>query len=58
MKTEELSQKCPKCGCKDKHIIQGDNSAGILVSIEYKSSGSKIPKGSNFRCTKCGYVFY
>jgi len=57
MKTEELKQKCPKCGCKDKHIIQGDTSTGMLVGIEYKNSGSKVPKGANFRCTCCGYVF-
>jgi len=57
MKTEELSQKCPKCGCKDKHILQGDSSTGMLVGIEYKHSGSKVPKGSKFRCTECGHVF-
>jgi predicted RNA-binding Zn-ribbon protein involved in translation (DUF1610 family) len=57
VKTEELSQKCPKCGCKDKHILQKDSLAGILTGIKYKNSGSKVPKGSNFRCTECGYIF-
>ena len=56
MKIGDLAKKCPKCGCKDKHIIQED-STGILVGVEYKHSGSKVPKGSKFRCTECGYVF-
>ncbi len=57
MKTEELNQECPKCGCKDKHIIKGDDPSGSIIGIEYKHSGCKISKGSSFRCTECGYIF-
>ena len=56
MKAEELSKKCPKCGCKDKDILP-ENSLRALVGVKYKNSGSKVLKGSKFKCTECGYVF-
>ncbi len=57
LKTEELSCKCPKCGCVDKHIIRGDDPSGSIIGVEYKHTGTKAPKGSHFRCTECGHVF-
>ena len=57
MKTEELCTQCPKCGCKDKHIIKSDDHSGPIIGIEYKNTGCQAPHGSKFRCTECGYVF-
>lgn len=57
MKTEELSSKCPKCSCVDKHIIKSDDPSGSIIGVEYKHTGSNASRGSHFRCTKCGYVF-
>ena len=53
----ELSCKCPNCRSKGKHIIRGDEPSGSIIGVGYIHTGSKVPKGSSFRCTECKYAF-
>ncbi len=57
MKAEELSLKCPICGCKDKHIIKGDEPMGSNTCAGPILSGGNVPDGTKYRCSKCGYKF-
>lgn len=57
MKAEELSIKCPKCGCKDKHIIKGDEPMGSNTCAGPILSGDKILDGTKYLCSECGYKF-
>jgi len=55
MKTEDLNQECPKCGCKDKSISQTKNKE-TAVDICYIPH---IPDGvvGVIRCSECGHLF-
>ncbi|HHT19189.1 MAG: TIGR04165 family Cys-rich peptide [Euryarchaeota archaeon] len=55
MKTEELNQKCPKCGCQDKTVSQ-TLIKETFVDMCYIPH---IPSGvvGIIRCTKCGHIF-
>lgn len=57
MKAEELSVKCPKCGCKDKHIIKENEPMGTTTCAGPILSGNKAPDGTKYRCSECGYKF-
>lgn len=59
MKTEELCQKCPKCGSTDKSIgrTRKFDEAPDLLEIHITCA---VPSGGSIgviRCTKCGYIF-
>lgn len=58
MKSEDMAQKCPKCGSTDKSISRTCNIEELdkftdSVYIQH------IPTGSIgvIRCSECGYVF-
>lgn len=57
MKSEELSIKCPRCGCKDKHIIKGNEPMGATTCAGPILSGNKVLDGTKYRCSECGYKF-
>lgn len=57
MKAEELSVECPKCGCKDKHIIKVDEPMGDNSCAGTMLSGDKVLDGTKYRCSECGYKF-
>ncbi|MGC9516790.1 MAG: TIGR04165 family Cys-rich peptide [Methanomicrobiales archaeon] len=54
MKAEELSQKCPECGCKDKKISRKN-----IKPTEDGFYIQHIPQGEVgiVKCAECGYEF-
>jgi Cys-rich peptide (TIGR04165 family) len=59
MKAEELSQKCPVCGSKDKSIntVKNPVNKGKLKEIGLDDDiDSSVIVGS-IRCNACGYLF-
>ncbi len=55
MKTEDLNQACPECGCKDKSVGRKKNRK-IGAEVCYIPH---LPEGTVgvIRCSECGHIF-
>lgn len=55
MKTEDLNQACPKCGCKDKNVSKTVIRQNAIETCYIPH----FPEGrvGVIRCSECGYIF-
>lgn len=56
MKSEEMNQKCPECGSRDKSISTVKNPKNKEKLKEAGIDETNILVGS-IRCSSCGYLF-
>ncbi|GAB4312054.1 MAG: TIGR04165 family Cys-rich peptide [Methanobacteriaceae archaeon] len=59
MKAEKFSQKCPKCGSKDKDLseVQKPTDLEKLEKIGITKDEAPTAVVCSIRCADCGYLF-
>ena len=59
MKAEKLSQKCPKCGSKDKDLSEVQKPTDLEKLEEIGITKDEAPTAvvCSIRCADCGYLF-
>jgi len=57
MKTEDLNQECPKCGCKDKNVSQTKKKAPHITQAHNPVPHFDVGVVGVIRCTECGHIF-
>jgi len=57
MKTEDLNQECPECGCKDKSVSQTKKKAEHQTQSYNPVPHFDVGVVGVIRCSKCGHIF-